>query len=85
MDQKPGYACRRRSSHGMTPLPWLLLVSVLLVRYLMARKLRAGFWLDLMSVPAWLLFYADASAWPLLAVPLIFAFLDVQAIRIWWR
>ena len=69
----------------MTVLPWLLLASTLLVRLLLARHDRRGFYLDLLTVPLWTLFYVDARAWPLIVIPYVFAYLDVRALRVWWR
>lgn len=68
----------------MTWLPWLLLAVTLSVRVLLARRNRAGFWLDLCSVPAWLTYYGLNRDYQLLAIPLIFGWLDVQALRRWW-
>lgn len=68
----------------LTFLPWLLLASTLIVRYLLARKNAWGWRLDLLSVGPWLLYYANHGDWPLLAVPLIFGALDLKALR-WWR
>lgn len=69
----------------MTALPWVLLASTITVRVLLARRMRAGFYLDLVSVAPWLAYYASNHSWPLLAVPLIFGALDVRALRVWWR
>jgi len=69
----------------MTALPWALLASTLLVRYLLARHDRRGFYLDLLTVQLWTLFYVDARAWPLIVIPYVFAYLDVRALQVWWR
>lgn len=69
----------------MTYLPWLLLGSTLTVRYALARGQKWGFMLDIASVPFWLLQYATKDLWPLLAIPLVFGYLDVMALRRWWR
>lgn len=69
----------------MTVLPYLLLATTLTVRYCAARKWRAGFYVDLLSAAPWILFYANAEAWPLLAIPVIFGALDVLALARWWR
>lgn len=69
----------------MTLLPWLLLRMTLVVRYLLASGNHWGWWLDLVSVPSWLIYYASRGDYPLLAVPLLFAALDVRAIWRWSR
>ena len=68
----------------MTLLPWLLLATTLAVRLLLARKNAWGWTLDLCTVPPWLYFYASHDAWPLMAVPLVFGWLDLKALA-WWR
>ena len=68
----------------MNLLPWLLLASTLGVRYLLARRSPLGWWLDLASVGPWLLYYASRGDYQLLAVPLLFAALDLKALG-WWR
>lgn len=68
----------------MIALPWLLLASTLLVRLMLARKVRAGFYLDIVSVPFWLAYYLHNGSYPLLAVPVVFGCLDYQALRRWW-
>ena len=65
-------------------LPWLLLLSTLIVRYLLARKNPWGWRVDLLSVAPWLTYYWLNGSYPLLAVPLIFAALDLRALR-WWK
>ena len=69
----------------MTALPWLLLASALLVRLLLARRNRRGWWLDIVSVPAWAVYYAANGDWPLVAVPIMYGVIAVQALRRWWR
>lgn len=69
----------------MILLPWLLLLSTLCVRVLLARRLRAGWYVDLLSVGPWLVYYAHNGDWQLMAVPVVFGWLDVQALRRWWR
>ena len=69
----------------MSALPWLLLTSTLLVRFLLARKHRSGFYIDLLTVPAWAFLYISQGLWPLLPVPLIFGAMDVYALRTRWR
>lgn len=68
----------------MIALPWLLLLSTLAVRVLLARKNRTGFYLDIVSVPFWLLYYLHNGSYQLLAVPVVFGWLDYQALRRWW-
>ena len=68
----------------MTALPFLLLGSTLLVRYLLARRNPWGWRVDLLSVAPWLAYYYGHGDYPLLLVPLIFAALDVRALR-WWK
>lgn len=68
----------------MTYLPWLLLASTLTVRLLLAKHIRAGFYLDILSIPAWLTFYVGAEAWALLPIPFVFGYLDVMALKKWW-
>lgn len=65
-------------------LPWLLLANTLVVRYLLARHNRLGFVLDILSVPAWVTFYILHEAWPLIAIPFVFAYLDIKALTRWW-
>ena len=69
----------------MTFLPWLLLATTIAVREALSRKWRWAFYLDLLTVPLWLLFYLYNGAYPLMAVPLYFAYLDVRALSKWWR
>ena len=69
----------------MSLLPWILLASTLLVRWRLARHDRRGFLIDLATVPPWLVFYAEAEAWPLIAIPLLFGALDLKALAHWWR
>ena len=68
----------------MTLLPWLLLLSTLTVRLLLARKLRAGFYLDLGTIPAWVAYYAHHGDYQLIAIPFVFGGLDLLALRRWW-
>ena len=68
----------------MSLLPYLLLATTLTVRFALARKRRWGWYLDLASVAPWLAYYTHNGDWPLLAVPLIFAYLDVRALRGEW-
>ena len=68
----------------MSALPWLLLATTLIVRLLLARKLRAGWYIDLASVAPWLLYYWTRGDYQLLAIPLLFAALDLKALH-WWR
>ena len=68
----------------MSALPWLLLLSTLLVRFLLAKKQRSGFYIDLLTVPAWSFLYWDRELYPLMAVPLLFGYLDLMALRKWW-
>ena len=60
-------------------LPYVLLGSTLTVRWLIARKHPGGFYLDIASVPLWLTYYAENGSWPLLAIPLLFGWMDVMA------
>ena len=69
----------------MTLLPWALLATTIAVREAISRKHRWGFYLDLATVPFWLTFYVSAGAYPLLAVPLYFGYLDVRALTKWWK
>jgi hypothetical protein len=69
----------------MTALPYLLLATTLSVRALLMVKDRRGWWLDIATIPAWVLFYVSAEAWPLIAIPFVFGALDVRALRGAWR
>mgnify|MGYP001617591336 CR=1 FL=1 len=66
-------------------LPWLVLASTLAVRFSLARKWRWGFWLDLASVPAWAAYYLTNGDPQLLIIVGWFAFLDVKALKVWWK
>ncbi len=66
-------------------LPWLLLSTTLGCRILVAKKYGAGFYVDLFSVPFWLLYYNHNGSYPMLAIPLIFGWLDFRALTRWWR
>lgn len=66
-------------------LPWLLLGTTITVRALVSKKMKAGFYIDLATVPPWLLYYFHNGSYPLLAVPLIFGSLDIRAITRWWK
>lgn len=68
----------------MSALPWLLLASTLLVRLLLAKKQRSGFYIDLLTVPAWSFLYISQGLWPLLPIPFVFGYLDLMALRKWW-
>ena len=67
----------------MNLLPWLLLGTTVVVRYLLAHRNRLGWWLDLASVGPWLLYYGSRGDFQLLVVPLLFAALDIKALRRW--
>jgi hypothetical protein len=66
-------------------LPWVLLATTITVRVLFARLSRWGWWLDLGTVPLWLVYYAAHGDWPLLGVPLLFAWIDLKAVSFWRR
>ena len=69
----------------MTYLPWMLLLTTLTVRALIAYRNRAAFWLDIGSIPAWLYVYQQKELYALLPIPLIFGALDLLALRRWAR
>ena len=69
----------------MSWLPWCLLATTLTVRYLVARHNQAAFGLDLLTIPAWVAYYVHNQSWPLVTIPFIFGYFDVQALRKWWR
>lgn len=69
----------------MNYLPILLLISTLTVRALIWRRQRLAFALDACSIPFWSYFYIAKDAPILVAVPLLFGFLDVQSWRYWGR
>lgn len=67
----------------MTLLPWLLLLTTLCVRALIAFEYEEAFVLDLCTVPGWLWLYKSKGLGPLLPIPLVFGALDVIALRQW--
>jgi hypothetical protein len=69
----------------MSLLPWYLLANVLLVRFLLAKKIRSAFWLDLASVIPWIIYYYNNGDWQLVAIPLILGYWDIKALRSWWN
>lgn len=68
---------------GMTPLPYLLLLTTLSVRLLLALESSWGWYLDLLTVPGWLWLYRSKGLGPLMPIPLVFGALDVIALRNW--
>lgn len=69
----------------MNALPWLLLASTLIVRWLAGSKRPLAWWLDLGTIPFWCAFYIRVEAWPLLAIPILFGAIDVRNLREWAR
>lgn len=66
-------------------LPWLLLATTLSVRFMLARHNRAGFVVDLFTVPLWTYYYFSAGDYQLVVIPYVFAYLDVKALTAWWE
>lgn len=66
-------------------LPWLLLATTLTVRALLMIKDRRGWMLDVLTVPAWVAYYALNGHYQLIVIPFVFGLLDVRALRGAWR